>query len=91
VVDPLDAPEVSDLVHHHLEPIVHLLWLFFVDGKPSELSFNHLHFGDLVTFVCCDLLCNLCTLLYSSLHKEASSTVVACELKCVIWVILSES
>lgn len=52
---PLGAPEVPYLVHRHLEPIVHLLWLFsFIEGEPSKLSFNHSHlsdFGDPITFV----------------------------------------
>jgi hypothetical protein len=53
VVGPLDAPEVPKLVHHRIELIVYFLWLFsFVEGEPSELSFDHLHLGDLVTSVC---------------------------------------
>jgi hypothetical protein len=34
---------------------------------------------------------NLCTLLYSSRHKETRSIVVAWELKCLIWSTSSES
>jgi hypothetical protein len=44
MVGPLGALEVADLVHFGLESIVHLLWpLSFVDGEPSDLSFNELH------------------------------------------------
>ena len=52
MVGSLGALKVSDLVHHRLELVVHLLWLFSdVEGEPSEISFNYLHLGDLVTFV----------------------------------------
>jgi hypothetical protein len=52
VVDPLGALDIVDLVNHCLEPVVHLLrLLFFVEGEPFELSFNHLHVGDLITFM----------------------------------------
>jgi hypothetical protein len=57
VVRSLCAPIVLDLVHQGFKLVVHLLWpLSFVDGEPSELSFNDLHlsyFGDLVTFMHC--------------------------------------
>jgi hypothetical protein len=47
VVGPFGAPEVANLVHHHLEPIVHLLQpLSFVEEEPFKLSFDHLHLGD---------------------------------------------
>jgi hypothetical protein len=51
MVSPLCAPEVVNLVHQQLEPVVHLLWpLSFVDGEPPKSSFDELHpydFGDL--------------------------------------------
>jgi hypothetical protein len=48
MVIPLGAPEVADLVHHCLEPVVHSLWLFsFVEDEPTEFSLNRFTLGDL--------------------------------------------
>jgi hypothetical protein len=56
MVIPLDAPEVADLVHRCLEPVVHGLWLFsIVEDEPTMFSRDHFMFGDLghfVPFVC---------------------------------------
>jgi hypothetical protein len=96
MIIPLDVPEVADLVHHGLEPVVHGLWLFsFVEDEPTKFSLDCFLLGDLGDFVpmCAVLrtsqislaLFNPCTLLYSSLHKEARSMEVAWELKCLTW------
>jgi hypothetical protein len=48
MVIPLGAPEVADLVHNCLEPVVHSLWLFsFVEDEPTEFSLNRFALGDL--------------------------------------------
>ena len=56
MVIPLGAPEVTDLVHHGLEPMLHGLWLFsFVEDEPVDFSLNCFLFGglgDFVPFVC---------------------------------------
>lgn len=52
MVSPLGAPVVLDLIHQGFDPVIHLLWPFYVDGEPSELTIDELHFcdlGDLVT------------------------------------------
>jgi hypothetical protein len=47
MVIPLGAPEVEDLVDHHLEPVVHCLWLlFFVEYELTELSLDCFALGD---------------------------------------------
>jgi hypothetical protein len=52
MVIPLGAPEVADLVHHGLEPVVHRLWLFyFVEDKLTEFSLDCFPLGDLGDFV----------------------------------------
>jgi hypothetical protein len=52
MVIPLGAPEVADLVHHHLESVIHCLWLFsFVEDEPTEFSLNCFPLGDLCHFV----------------------------------------
>jgi hypothetical protein len=52
MVIPLGAPEVAELVHHGLEPVVHGLWLlYFVEDEPTEFSFNCFSLGDLGDFV----------------------------------------
>jgi hypothetical protein len=56
MIIPLGAPEVVDLVHHGLKPVVHGLWLFtFVEDEPTKFTFNCFSLGDLgdvVPFVC---------------------------------------
>jgi hypothetical protein len=48
VVIPLGAPEVTDLVEHRLEPVVHCLWLLsFVEDESTELSLDRFTLGDL--------------------------------------------
>jgi hypothetical protein len=95
MVIPLGAPEVANLIHHSLEPVVHGLWLFsFVEDELTEFSLDCFPLGDLGYFtpLCTVLrtsqislaLFNPCTLLYSSLHKEARNMEVAGELKCLI-------
>jgi hypothetical protein len=52
MVIPLGAPEVADLVHHRLDPVVHCLWPFsFVEDEPTEDSLNHFPLGDLCHFI----------------------------------------
>ena len=52
MVIPLGAPEVADLVHHRLEPVVHCLWfLSFAEDESIEFSLNRLTLGDLCHFV----------------------------------------
>jgi hypothetical protein len=52
MVIPLGAPEVADLIHHSLEPVVHGLWLFsFVEDELSEFSLDCFLLGDLGYFV----------------------------------------
>jgi hypothetical protein len=47
MVIPLGAPEVADLFDHHLEPVIHCLWLFsFVEDESTEFSLDHFVFGD---------------------------------------------
>jgi hypothetical protein len=88
MVIPLGALEVADLVDHRLELVVHCLWLFsFVEDESTEFSLDHFTLGDFGHLVpsCAVLrmsqislaLFNPCTLLYSSLHKEARSVEVA--------------
>jgi hypothetical protein len=102
MVITLGAPEVSHLVDHSFELIVHYLWLFsYVEDKSTELSLDRLALGDLshlIPFVrrLEDIpnffgIFNPCTLLYSSRHKDARSIEVAWELKCLIWAASSES
>jgi hypothetical protein len=48
MVIPLGAPEVTHLVDHRLEPVVHGLRLFsFIEDESTELSLDHLPLGDL--------------------------------------------
>jgi hypothetical protein len=43
MVIPLGAPKVADLVHHHLELVVHGLWrISFIEDEPTEFSLDHL-------------------------------------------------
>src|SRR5688572_7380763 len=97
MVIPFCAPEVAHLVDHHLESIVHCLWLLsFVEDELLELSLDRLALGDfghLVPFVRrFEDISNFFgifkpfTLLYFSRHKEARSIEVAWELKFLIWV-----
>jgi hypothetical protein len=52
MVIPLVAPEVADLIHHSLEPVVHGLWLFsFVEDEPTEFSLDCFPLGDLGYFI----------------------------------------
>jgi hypothetical protein len=52
MVIPLGALEVTDLIHHGLEPVVHGLWLFsFVEDEPTEFSLDCFLLGDLGHFV----------------------------------------
>ena len=55
MVIPLGASEVSHLIDHRLEPVVHCLWLlFFVEDESTELSLDRLvldDLGHLVPFV----------------------------------------
>jgi hypothetical protein len=51
MVIPLGAPEVADLVHHGLEPVVHGLWLFSVEDEPTKFTFNCFSLGDLGEFI----------------------------------------
>jgi hypothetical protein len=47
MVIPLRAPEVADLVDHHLEPVVYCLWLFsFVEDESTKFSLNRFMLGD---------------------------------------------
>ena len=47
MVIPVGASEVVDLVHHCLELVVHLLWLFsFAEDEPTEFSLDRLTLGD---------------------------------------------
>jgi hypothetical protein len=47
MVIPLGASEVSHLIDHRLEPVVHCLWLLsFVEDESTELSFDRLALGD---------------------------------------------
>jgi hypothetical protein len=102
MVVPLGAPEIVHMVHQGLEPVVHCLWLLsLIEDESTEFSLDRFALGDLghlVPFVrrletsqISLALFNPCTLLYSSLHKEARSIVVAWELKCLIWMTSSES
>jgi hypothetical protein len=48
MVIPLGAPKVAHLVDHHLESVVHGLWLFpFVEDESTELPLDRLTLGDL--------------------------------------------
>jgi hypothetical protein len=78
MVIPLGAPKVVDLVHHGLEPVVHVLCLFtFIEDEPTKFTLNCFLIGDFCDFVpsCVALrtsqifltLFNPCLLLYSSL------------------------
>jgi hypothetical protein len=52
MVIPLGAPEVADLVHHCLKPVVHGLWLFsFVKDDPTGFSLDCFSLGDLGYFI----------------------------------------
>jgi hypothetical protein len=52
MVIPLGALEVTDLVHHGLEPVIHGLLLFtFVEDEPTKFTLNRFLFGDLGDFV----------------------------------------
>jgi hypothetical protein len=52
MVIPLGAPEVADLVHHCLEPVVHFLWLFsLVEVEPTKFSLDRFPLSDLLFFV----------------------------------------
>jgi hypothetical protein len=88
MVIPFGAPEVTHLVDHRLEPVVHGLRLFpFVEDESIEFSSIVSRLVILVTSspLCAVLrtsqislvLFNPCTLLYSSRHKEARSIDVA--------------
>jgi hypothetical protein len=88
MVIPLGAPEVAHLVDQGIELVVHFLWLMsLVEDKSIKLPLERLPLVILVTsspscavFRTSQIslaLFNPCTLLYSSLHKEARSIVVA--------------
>jgi hypothetical protein len=48
MVIPFGAPEIAHLVDHHLELVLHGLWLFpFVEDESTELSLNRFALGDL--------------------------------------------
>ena len=48
MVIPFCAPEVAHLIDHHLEPVVHGLWLFpFVEDESTEFSLDCFTLGDL--------------------------------------------
>jgi hypothetical protein len=48
MVIPFCAPEVTHLIDHRLEPVVHGLWLFpFVEDEPTEFSLDCFTLGDL--------------------------------------------
>jgi hypothetical protein len=48
MVIPLGAPEVTDLVDHRLELVVHCLWLIsFVEDESTEFSLGRFALGDL--------------------------------------------
>jgi hypothetical protein len=52
MVISLGAPEVADLVHHCLEPVLHGLWLFsFGEDELTEFSLNCFLLGDLGYFI----------------------------------------
>jgi hypothetical protein len=52
MVIPLGAPKVVDLVHHGLEPVLHILWLFsFVEDEPTKFSLHCFSLGCLGDFV----------------------------------------
>jgi hypothetical protein len=57
MVIPFGAPEVADLVHHCIEPVVHGLWFFsFFEDKLTEFSLDRFALGDLghfIPFMCC--------------------------------------
>jgi hypothetical protein len=48
MVIPFCAPEVAQLIHHCLEPVIHCLQLFsFVEDELIEFSLDRLVLGDL--------------------------------------------
>jgi hypothetical protein len=48
MVIPFGAPEVTHLIDHCLEPVVHCLWLFsFVEDESTEFSLDRFTLGDL--------------------------------------------
>jgi hypothetical protein len=52
VVIPFCAPEVTHLIDHGLEPVVHGLQLFsFVEDESTKLTLDRLSLGDLCHFV----------------------------------------
>jgi hypothetical protein len=52
MVIPLGAPEVVDLVHHRLEPVVYCLWLFsFVEDEPIDFPLDRFSLADLCHFI----------------------------------------
>jgi hypothetical protein len=52
MVIPHGAPEVADLVHHGIEPVVHGLWLVtFVEDEPTKFTLTCFPLGDLGNFV----------------------------------------
>jgi hypothetical protein len=47
MVIPLGAPEVTDLVDHCLESVVHGLWILsFVEDESTEFSLDRFTLGD---------------------------------------------
>jgi hypothetical protein len=52
MVITLGAPEVADLVHHRLEPVLHCLWLFsFVEDELIKFALDCFPLGDLCHFI----------------------------------------
>ena len=47
MVIPFCAPEVAHLIDHRFEPVVHSLWLLFVEDESTKLSLDRLPLGDL--------------------------------------------
>jgi hypothetical protein len=88
MIRPSCAPVASNLVDQGLEPVVGLSWLLSPDHhEPTQLAFHQLHFGNhggvvsLMRYLegvpICLALSKPLTLLYSSLQRDASNTVVA--------------
>jgi hypothetical protein len=88
MIRPSCAPVASYFVDQGLEPVVGLCWLLSPDHRePPQLAFHQFHFGnhggiislmrDLEGAQICLALSKPLTLLYPSLHRDASKTVVA--------------
>jgi hypothetical protein len=88
MIRPSCASIASDLVDQGLEPVVGLCWLFSPDhgNLPSSPSTSSILVIIVASFLSCEILrvSQIClalskplTLLYSSLHRDASKIVVA--------------